>query len=848
MYIFALLTVNEKILDSILDEKPKFKMKMVSVVFIGPPRGGKSSLLRSIVGHDPPEVSASTDVIKISPATLKEGCITTILASYQNQKLETLTTKESIKRSDLTRFLNFVHAAQMHARKQTVKKSEPDIEDKKTSEATSGESNANPETLIKSEPDIEDKKTSEATSNPNPAHENKEHSEATPDVEVIDIKENLKSLREDGVIDRIFNNEDEIILVNLFDTGGQPEFMELLPHVLSARDSIFVMCFKGSEPLNERYLVKYVADAKEGECLDAKKFTTLSPVTTEETIFQCIFSANLLSSSKFDADTKAVFVATHKDQTTCTEQRKRIQDNLTKMGLLGSTHVENVKFFEVCTERETQLLTMKLNDYKNKKVSDLFVPDQASWVVDNVVPTCSWLKCIKWDDEAASLMYVGDDDVNLKPVLKVLEDHKDKRVRDLVQYTGVSRVHDVLCDMIQRTETKDIELSDYMLYLGLAYRPAGKTGDIIVRPIVTLSECTRLAVKMECIPSDLPPKEKQKKVHESLLRLENDLHLVKYRCNKTASGVSGARDFKVTDLDLVICDPNTLYKKMSEIVSQCYLNPEYKNRLRRDGVLDRENFRDTFEGTLQGIKEAYIDCTIKCDQEKMLKMLLKFLNDHRVLMYCEESKLIYIPSALRAYPTEIIPMGKNVIVPSLLLARKKEYLPLGVLTTLMTSSEKQWECNGNKVLWDFCHKGGLFRNKVKYLVDNCIYVTLVARATCIEIRIEKSDDFFKPKQSTFMRVRESLKSELRNVLGESCTVDFETYLVCPRDPNHFAEYVEKDDCKCLYCGARIDTVPDCSVWFSDNVSAERLKCAPSAKRSPDRSRFENSKEKIIKLL
>ena len=842
--VIALLgLVNEKIVDSTLNEKPKFKMRMVSVVFIGPPRGGKSSLLRSIVGQEPPEFSASTDVIKISPATLKEGCITTILASYQNQKLETLTTKETEK-TDLIRLMNFVQAARMHARKhrETTQKSEPDIEGKKTSEVTSEESNPNP---------IE-------------SHENKEHSEATPNVKVLKIKESLKSLKEDGVIDRILNNKDEIILVNLFDTGGQPEFMELLPHVLSARDSIFVMCFKGSEPLNERYLVKYVADAiKNKDLQDQKNLTTLSPVTTEETIFQCIFSANLLSSSKFDADTKAVFVATHKDQTTCTEQRKRIQDNLTKMDLLESRHGESVKFFEVCTERETQLLAMKLKTFEDKKVRDLFVPDQASWVVDNIVPTCSWLKYIKWNDEAASLKYVGDDDVNLKPVLKVLEDHKDKRVRDLVQYTGVSRVHDVLCDMIQSTKPKVIEFSDYMLYLGMA----GKTGDITMRPIVTLSECTRLAVKMECIPSDLPDKEKQMKVHESLLRLENDLHLIKYRCNKTSSGVSGASDSKVTDLDLVICDPNTLYKKVSEIVSQCYLNPEYKNSLRRDGVLDKKNFRDTFEGTLQGIREAleYIDHSARAraspspspseyDPDKMLEMLLKFLNTHRVLMYCEGSKLIYIPSALRAYPTEIIPMGKNVIVPSLLLAPKEERLPLGVLTTLMTSSEKQWECNGSKVLWDFCHKGGLFRNKVKYLVDNCIYVTLVARATCIEIRIEKSDDFFKPKQSTFMRVRESLKSELRNVLGESCTVNFETYLVCPRDPNHFAEYVKKDDfaekdeCKCLYCGARIDTVPDCSVWFTDNVSTERLKCAPSAKRSPDRSSFENSKEKIIKVL
>ena len=805
-----------------------------------------------VVSWDWPPPKASTVVVEYSCATVNEGCIRTILATLENdQRLKPLSPQETKKRTDLTILLNYIHAAQIQKYKEgaTEKNEVANVKDQinvnsSHDEVSGGEQGgeSNPEDFV----DMHDKKVCHGTdidgtpkateqndsqrkdSDSNKIEEssvksNQENelvsteqmrmAHETYNIDVFDPHKALKSLIEEGVLNRIFACK-ERMLVHLFDTGGQPEFLELLPHVLSASDSILVICFKDSESLDERYLVKYVPEDKSKHCL-----TTLSQLSTEEIIFQCIFSAELLSGSKFTTDKNAVFVATHIDQVKgLSENRTKIEKNIVRLDLLPRVGAENVikqKFFRVCTERQLQLLLASFyaEDKKDVLIKKLFTADQIEWIgkMDE-----------SWNDvevQKGSFEYVGNDESRkqeLQALLGILQQYRDEKVEDLMDYSGVSKVNDILCKMISNTgESVEVSLRDFLLYLGLVHKPEYAEYDAKIEPILTLFECTQIAKSLHCIPSHITSfKEKLKAVQASLRKLESNLHLVKFSCSPSNA------DTEVDAINLIICDPNALYKKMSEMVCQCYLDSSDDNELRRSGVVKRTVLIDTFRGTVEGIRKAQNyrnrlkDGSQHPDAENAL---LTFLHDQKIISR-ESNGLIRVPSALRAYPTEIIPMGKTVIIPSLLLVPKGKYLPLGVLTALMTRSEK-WEYDNDIVEWTLFTKE-IFRNKVKYFVNGCINVTLVARPTCIEVRVE--EQACQPTCDTllFVKVHESLNNQLKSIFSER--VEFSPRLVCPRHMNHIAEHLGNNTFSCKHPDPHGGSMRNCSVWFEKVRSTEEF--------------------------
>ena len=818
------------ILNSILNDKPTFKLKMANVVFVGPPRGGKSSLLYSILGLDPPE--ASTAVVEYTHATMNEGCIKTILATLEKNKFKMLSTKEKTnKRTDLIILLNYIHAAQMQSKQRDHKGDRGEQAGELNHESShrspkvkehSVDKSPTPEEKMDGSPDTSVESYTEQSNASVGSEEDPDSTQHSLQIihekhskDVFDPKNALITLIEEGVMNRIFAEQEIELFVHLFDTGGQPELLELLPHVLSARDAIIVICFKDSEPLDERYLVKYAPEDKHKHCL-----TTLSQLTTEETIFQCIFSAELLSGSKFTTDKNAVFVATHIDQVKgLSRNQKEFEKNIVTLDLLprvGAANVIKQKFFSVCTERKLQLLLASLyvEDKKEVLINDLFTRSQVE-CIGKMDP--SLMEVVVQGD---SFEYVGDDErrrVELQPVMDILKQHKNKKVKDLFDYSGVSKVNDVLCKMIDKTEESvDISLRDYLLYLALVHKPEHKESDANIEPIVTLFECTEIAEALHCIPSHITSlNEKMKAVKASLRRLESDLHLIKYSCSPTNA------EGEVDAIDLIICDPNALYKKISNMVCKCYLDPNDKNELRRTGIVTEMMLKDTFDGTIHGIERAQKHRKIIKDHDSADKTLWKFLRDQRIIFFYESTGLIRVPSALRAYPTEIIPMGRNVIVPSLLLVPKGKCLPLGILTALMTCGE-EWKYGNDNVKWRLFTEE-VFRNKVKYLVDDCIYIILVARSTCIEVRVEEQEAS-QPLCDTlvFVKIHESLKNELKRIVGAA--VEFSHRLFCHEHMAPLAEHTGNDGFSCKHSSPHAGSIKNCSLWFSKQErSTEELK-------------------------
>ena len=798
------------ILNTILNDMPTIKLKMANVVFVGPPRGGKSSLLCSIVGLAPPE--ASTAVVEYTHATMYEGCIRTILATLEGDcRLKTLTPQETKERADLSILFNYIHAAQMQKNEQGA--TEKNEEEKSTKELGS-ESNSE-HSVDKNEKLVGHEGTGiEDTQGIIEQHEivnikvKSNSQQPKYNVDVFDLKKALVTLIEEGVMKRIFADQEKL-LVHLFDTGGQPELLELLPHVFSARNSILVICFKESEPLDERYLVKYAPEDKSKHSL-----TTLSQLTTEETIFQCIYGEKHLLDSTFSRDNDAIFVATHIDQVSdmSRNHKKKIEDYMVGLDLLPrdtASDLMSQRFFSVCTERELQLLLASLHseDKKEVLINDLFTKEHEEWIgkMDK-----RWTEIVVQEE---SIKYVGDNDgrkVELQPLLDILKHRRDKKVKDLLEYTGISEVTNVLCKMIHKTEESvDINLRAYLLYLALVHKPEHKENDTNIEPIVTLFECIQIAEALHCMPPYIITfKEKFKKVQEYLEMLESKLHLVK--CSFSSEG-------EVDASALIICDPNALYKKISEMVCQCYLDPRNKNKLRRRGLVDEDMLlKCTFQRTVEGIRTAQKHCK-DGSQQGAEETLLKYLHNQRIISYKSDG-LIRVPSALRAYPTEIIPMSQNVIVPSLLLVPKGKCLPLGVLTTLMTCGE-EWKCGNDIVIWTLFTKE-LFRNRVKYHVNGSMYVTIVARPTCVEIRVEEQEanEFKCDDTSIFRKACESLKNKLKEIVH----VEFKRSLVCQDHITASTVYQGNDGFRCKHSVPHSGYSKNCSVWYAAVSSAEEL--------------------------
>ena len=807
------------ILNTILNDMPTFKLKMANVVFVGPPRGGKSSLLCSIVGLAPPE--ASTAVVEYTHATMYEGCIRTILATLEGDcRLKTLTPQETKKRADLSILLNYIHAAQMQKNKQGITEKNDEIHHNvngshdayEQGDASNPENSVDThETLGHEGTDIEETREVTEQHHPQGKHsENKDIEQPTYDIDVFDLKQSLATLIEEGVMNRIFANQEKL-LVHLFDTGGQPELLELLPHILSAPNSILVICFKESEPLNERYLVKYSPEDKSKHCL-----TTLSQLTTEETIFQCTYGAKHLLNSTFSRDNDTIFVATHIDQVNdmSRNHKKKIQDYMVGLGLLPrdtASDLMSQRFFRVCTERELQILLACLysEDKNEVLINDLFTKEHEEWIgkMDK-----RWTEIVIQEE---SIKYVGDNDgrkVELQPLLDILKHHRQEKVKDLLEYTGVSEVTNVLCKMIHKTEESvDISLRAYLLYLALVHKEH-KENDANIEPIVTLFECIQIAEALHCIPPHITSfKEKMKEVLEYLEMLESKLHLVK---------CSFSSEDEVDPSALIICDPNALYKKISEMVCQCYLDPRNKNKLRRRGLVDEDMLlKCTFQRTVEGIRMAQKYCKDGSQHDGAEEILLKYLHNQRIISYKNDG-LIRVPSALRAYPTEIIPMSKNVIVPSLLFVPKGKCLPLGVITTLMTCGEEWKYGNDNiMVIWTLFPEE-LFRNRVKYHVNGSMYVTLVARPTCIEIRVEeqKANEYKCDDTSIFRKACESLKNKLEEIVH----VEFKCSLFCRDHMTASTEYLGNDGFRCKHFDPHSGYIKNCSVWYEEVSSTEEL--------------------------
>ena len=144
------------------------------------------------------------------------------------------------------------------------------------------------------------------------------------------------------------------------DTGGQPEFQEVLP-ALIAGPSVFMLVFRVTDQLDEKFQFQYVQSA------DQKSASYKSSFTLKETVLQSLASiASITTTFKgIDKDRvasikpKVLLVATHKDQAP-PQRILELQREL--MELLSSTEFYRKNIIEFASENTPAFVVNNLSD------------------------------------------------------------------------------------------------------------------------------------------------------------------------------------------------------------------------------------------------------------------------------------------------------------------------------------------------------------------------------------------------------------------------------------------------------------------------------------------------------
>ncbi len=134
--------------------------------------------------------------------------------------------------------------------------------------------------------------------------------------------------------DRKRSKGDECISLHLLDTGGQPEFMDILPLLLTC-PSLIVLVFNMNTNLTDCYVVEYVSPDGSRAVPYESSFTveevllqTLASVAHSSSVSLPVSSGNQPQFEKERLQSVAVFVGTHLDQVS-KDQVEKINDFLT---------------------------------------------------------------------------------------------------------------------------------------------------------------------------------------------------------------------------------------------------------------------------------------------------------------------------------------------------------------------------------------------------------------------------------------------------------------------------------------------------------------------------------------
>ena len=311
--------------------------------------------------------------------------------------------------------------------------------------------------------------------------------------------------------DKLHASLEDATVVHFIDTGGQPEFQEILPALLSGH-SISILLFKLHEKLKQRYQVEYVSrDGTKSEPYTAS-------CTVEDVLFQSLATVACYGSETTDptqSGSVALLVGTHKDLATEADIQSAEKSLKEK--------IENAEYFEKnlvhypfpsklifpldnTQDADIQTLRRVLEDIIHKRFPRLSLP--APWLLFEIALRKAGVKIITMKDcQKIAKCYGVTSKKELKEALRFL--HRMCMVR---YYPDVKEVKNlIICDLQVLFDA----ITNIIVYT-FTFEKVGQAGVQKFRNTgkFSLQEFQQLATS-KC-PNELLPPEKLVKLLEHL--------------------------------------------------------------------------------------------------------------------------------------------------------------------------------------------------------------------------------------------------------------------------------------------------------------------------------------------
>ena len=416
-----------------LKEGKKIPLKYLKLLFFGPPRTGKTSMRRRLVGeiqnleNEPVQPSTCTaEVHDVIVKVFKDKItnLQAVLKEHEWLSVKTLFGKESSHGTELDEELQLLYQFIYGLSPKEVTSSDSPTENTPLNENRSpihplkirstpiantssldikeDQAQSNKMNLAKTKADVPSHASPEinvsiSTLTASPVTEPR-YGLSTKQAEEIEkaFKAFEKVLHTPGKeqLDVLLNRT---MLMNMVDTGGQPAFLEMLP-ALTMGPALYLIFFRLNQELKMRYKIKYVSEDSEEVELHTSSYTV------EEVIFQALSSIACFScttpkkANVPNPSHAAVLIGTHKDQLGSDPENKiKAKDDALKENLkdvLDTDIFESEKNFLHYASDDQLMFTidnMKGDDIELKKIRERLLEVIDQMFNDKFFIPASWL-------------------------------------------------------------------------------------------------------------------------------------------------------------------------------------------------------------------------------------------------------------------------------------------------------------------------------------------------------------------------------------------------------------------------------------------------------------------------
>ena len=716
-------------------------------VIVGPGRSGKNTLMSRLVGKGPPDpkvISASTGVAeKVVKVEVRNTC--TVAATACNLKWQRLEYDEEALELMMS-------TAKYHSVSSPVPKSRPYkyiIHNPKQSKDGKALPNRN-QLPASSEPPHNPVYTNQACQINDSIMEgdntNKTiyiHSSDVPSVELF--KKALRLRKGDGLREQLESSW-SLYLTN---TGGQPEFQECLPFLISG-PTIFFITFPLHRDLNEPYTIEY-------QYPDGKVKSYPSPTTLLEELLQILATISALrytvdyeNGCRAEVRPKVFFIGTHQDclQDAISDAIHEIHKDCLQDAIsdaIRGIHKHCLQDAISNAIRETHNVK-RLQDAISNAIRETYqrcLQDAISNAIRETHKHCL-------QDAISNAMYEIHKHCLQDAISNAIREI-DKQIRRRVEQTPLhhmvqfaetseqmiftvnnySKSHDDFKKI--RTKVQKTVIEEYFEEFTVKCPTSWLVLSLILREkyqssrVLHIDDC--LDIARQCGIS------KSKEIKDALFFIHSRLGLIRYyhsveKLNK-----------------LVVVDPQIIFDEISELIIGTFIDEQGKGH-------EVKEFKDKGIFSEALVKKVSDKCSSNSQKKLSFSWLADLLNYLRIAVLfkdVDETNKYFFPSVLgHAEPPE----SSSQIISPVLIAFQGGFCPRGIsgalIKCLMTNEMKSTQT------WTLLTER-IFRNQVSFHIEGYGDITLKILPTHLEICIEGTTDLREICEEAYAQIEKCIE-------------------------------------------------------------------------------------------